>query len=104
VIAGRRGLGRAPGVASIGGGAHVKQIAHIRIVPLDVAIAVIRAGRTVVAPDPVLVGILILDDVDGIIPVNGVGGAADRDRIVVADRQGADQPLAILSIVGDSGV
>ena len=36
--------------------------------------------------------------------MNAVAGGVDRDRVKVADGQGADQPHTVLGVVGDSSV
>src|SRR5205814_119782 len=54
--AGVVGRGHAPGGAAVGRAAHLHAIAGAIVIPLRVAVAVERAGRCVVADDPVLVG------------------------------------------------
>src|SRR3954454_23915237 len=49
---GRRG---GPGLTTVRRGAHLEQVAGTMVVPLGVAVPVERAGRRVVAGDPVLI-------------------------------------------------
>src|SRR5581483_660312 len=64
----RRRLPHAPGEAAVGRGVHLKPVAETVVVPLDIAVAVVRAARGGVADDPALVG--------------EAGRGHDRDRVL----------------------
>src|SRR5207249_11188482 len=77
-------LGRGPGEAAVGGGAHLDAVAVTVVVELGVAVAVVRAGGRVVASGPVLVQVLAAAGGrhgDRVAPGEpAVGGAADQHR------------------------
>src|SRR5438105_2237414 len=51
----RRGSGRPPGGTTVGGCAHLDQVARAIVVPFGVAMSVVRAGSISIAGDPGLV-------------------------------------------------
>src|SRR5262249_48268684 len=100
------GRGRAPGLAAVGRGAHLQEIAGAVIVPLGVAVAVERAGHGVVADDPVLVQVAAGGGLERVAPgETPVGGAAgDHCAGVHAaglqQGQRGDQPDVVHGVVG----
>src|SRR5690349_2617569 len=64
-----------------------------------------RTAGVVIARNPVLVWILIADDVDRTIPGNAIRGAANCNLVIrAADRQRADNPLAEFAVIGHRGI
>ena len=103
-------LGRAPGQAAVGGGTHLDAVAVAVVVPLGVAVAVERAGRRVVAGDPVLVEVAAGGDGDRVAEGQAAVGraAGEHGRRVHAaglrQRQRGDHPDVVPGVVGDRGV
>src|ERR1700690_2361304 len=62
--------------------------------------AIERAGGSVVAGNPVLVGTRSGADDDGIVPVDAVRGAVHRDLVHVRDGQRRNDPHAVSSVEG----
>src|ERR1700680_266896 len=62
--------------------------------------AEVRAGGSVVAGNPVLVGIGRGADEDGIAPVDAIGGAAYGHLVRVGDSQGRDDPRGMGGVEG----
>src|SRR5207245_1185343 len=74
-------LGGAPGQTAIGRGAHLHPVSVRVVVPLRVAMAVVRACRGVVARDPGLVEVAASGDGDRRLPVDAASRRpADEDR------------------------
>src|SRR5690242_9294705 len=100
-----RGRDRGPGKTAIARSSHFDLIAKSGVVPLNVAMAEKRAARAVVAGHPGFVGEAVaLVDGDGIVPVDGVGGAADQDDVAGGEAEGSDHPYAVLGVEGDGRI
>src|SRR5204863_2072672 len=98
-----------PGRATVGGLGHVNPVACAVVVRLDVAGAVVRAARGVVADDPLLVPVAAVESerLHRVGPADAVAGAVHRDARAVdaaVDGQAGDQPLAVPGVVGDRRV
>src|SRR3974377_73740 len=61
--------------------AHPNQSVLAGIIPLHVAVPIVRTGLRVVAGNPVLVGIRTIADHDRACPVKPVGGAASDNSV-----------------------
>src|SRR5215469_1763381 len=79
----RRVLRWAPRHTPIAGCAHPNQSVLARIIPLHVAVPIVRTGLRVVAGNPDLVGIRTIADHDRARPVQPIVGAAYDNRVGV---------------------
>jgi hypothetical protein len=94
--------------AAVAGGAGLRQIVVIHVVPGRVAVAVIRTGGGVVAHDPVFVktGLAGSEYLDRRTPVDPIRRTADQDVVAgrATDSERAGQPDAVFRVVGDTGI
>src|SRR5437588_798837 len=79
------------------------------VVPLGVAVTIERAGRGVVADDPVLVEVRAEGSGEGTAPGEAVSRAARDHRVAVhatsfQEREARDQPHAMTGVIGNRWV
>ena len=95
-----------PGQPAIGGSTQLNQVGLPFIVPFNITMTVVRAGRGHITGDPVFVEILtrIVDDGHGITPRGStVGRKTHQDRnAIVADKSiGGNHPCVMSRVIGD---
>src|SRR5208282_1484422 len=100
VVSGCCTLRWAPGQPAVGGGGHL----YLGVVPPHVAISVIGAGGRVIAIDPVLVCVAGLGNVNRVVPMHTIFGAADGDVHTACNGQGVNQPHTMFRVVSDGCV
>ena len=107
----RRSEAAAPGLSTIARRAHQNVAGAVCLVPFGVAVSIIGTAGGVIANAPVLVVEVSGVYGDGIPPMQAIGGTADGNvanvlavSIQANQRQGRNEPLAVLGIVGNRGI
>src|SRR5215470_3553609 len=89
-----------PGQASVGRGAHEEEVLLAGIVPFHVTVSEKGAGWSVVASDPVFVGIRSRTYPHRAAPVEPVGRTAHRYFIYGSNGERRNQPSVMCSVEG----